>query len=60
MNEIKRYGIGKLKTLEFMGIANRFLTFFIFFVMKGSADVDAVVWDRAGFQALSYKRCVSE
>jgi len=26
---------------------------------KGSADVDAFVWDRAGFQALSYKRCVS-
>jgi hypothetical protein len=23
------------------------------------ADDDAVVWDRAGLQALSYKRCVS-
>jgi len=28
-------------------------------VKKGSAFVDAVVWDRAGSQALSYKRCVS-
>jgi len=28
-------------------------------VKKGSADVDVVVWDRAGSQALSYKRRVS-
>jgi hypothetical protein len=28
-------------------------------VKKGSADVDAVVWDRARLEALSYKRRVS-
>jgi hypothetical protein len=29
-----------------MVIANRFFTFLIFFVKKGSADDDAFVWDR--------------
>ena len=49
----------------------RFVSFYIFYKLlskfqwildcrKASADDDACVWDRAGFEALSYKRCVSE
>ena len=40
-------------------LETRFLFFCFFICRKVSAEVDAFVWDRAGFQALSYKRCVS-